>query len=56
MELWIYIYGLFIIIWTVIWIVTLIKQAKESDWVWFVLTLLINVLLVPYWIYKKFIE
>lgn len=36
------------------WIITLIKQAKDGDWVWFVLTLVFPVALIIYWIVKIF--
>ena len=34
----------------VAYIYTLVKQAKEAKWVWFVLTLLFPVTMIVYWI------
>jgi len=41
------------IVYTVIWIITLVSQAKQEKWVWFVLTLLFSIVLIPYWIFGK---
>ncbi len=39
---------------TVGWVLTLIRQAKKSEWAWFVLTLLFNPTLIIYWVVKWF--
>jgi len=36
----------------VVWILTLVKQAKGSKWVWFVLTLIFPIVALVYWIVK----
>ncbi len=36
----------------VLWIITLIRQAKRGEWVWFVLTLIFNITWIIYWIYQ----
>jgi len=33
-----------------VYVFTLVKQAKAKQWMWFVLTLLFNVVLFVYWI------
>lgn len=38
------------IVWLVIWVLTLIHQAKNKKWAWFVLTLLLQFVAVIYWI------
>ena len=45
--------GIYLIIavaWIVVWILTLIHQAKRKRWVWFIITILINAILIIYWI------
>ena len=39
-----------IIAWLVIWICTIVYQAKRSQWVWMVFTLIFNITLIIYWI------
>jgi TctA family transporter len=34
----------------ILWILTLVYQARRNQWVWFVLTLLISPLWILYWI------
>jgi hypothetical protein len=41
---------MFLLIWFVIWIITLVYQAKRNQWGWFVLTLIFNIALLIYWI------
>lgn len=41
-----------ILLLSVIYIYTLIKQAKDSEWVWFVFTIIFSIILIPYWIVK----
>ncbi len=41
---------LVLITWVVIWIFTLVYQGERNQWVWFVLTLIFNIVLLIYWI------
>jgi phage shock protein PspC (stress-responsive transcriptional regulator) len=41
---------LVLITWVVIWIFTLVYQGERKQWVWFVLTLIFNIVLLIYWI------
>lgn len=34
----------------ILWISTLVYQAKRNQWVWFVLTLLFGIVMLIYWI------
>ena len=36
----------------ILYIVTLIRQARKKEWEWFVITLLISPTMFVYWIYK----
>ena len=38
------------LVWFVIWVLTLIYQAKRSQWAFFILTLIFNIVLIIYWI------
>jgi len=38
------------IAWAVIWIATIIHQAKRKRWVWMVLTIIFNITVLVYWI------
>jgi Na+/phosphate symporter len=44
----------FLLVWLIIWIMTLIYQGKRNQWVWFVLTLIFNIVLLIYWIVWTF--
>jgi hypothetical protein len=44
-------YILMWIILTIFIIYTLVRQAKNKQWVWFVLTLLLPIVWLIYWIY-----
>jgi Kef-type K+ transport system membrane component KefB len=39
-----------LIVWIILYIVTLVYQAKRNQWGWFVLTLIFNIVLLIYWI------
>jgi len=38
------------LIYLIFWIVTLVNQAKKGNWIWFVITLLVPIALIIYWI------
>lgn len=38
------------LIYLIIWMVTLVNQAKKGNWIYFVITLLIPITLIIYWI------
>ncbi len=37
---------------SLVWVVTLIQQAKDADWIWFVITLVLPIALIFYWIVR----
>jgi cobalamin synthase len=39
-----------LIAWVLIYIATLVYQAKRRQWGWFILTLIFNIVLLIYWI------
>lgn len=41
---------LFLIAYLIVGIFTLIYQGKRNQWVWFILTLIFNIVLLIYWI------
>ena len=40
----------------VAWILTLVRQAKKAQWLWFVLTIIFPIVLVFYWISRIFVR
>lgn len=43
-------YAVLSIIGLIIWILTLVHQAKRKRWIFFILTLLFNIVLIVYWL------
>ena len=41
---------IFVIIALILWICTLVYQAKRNQWIWFVLSLIISPVWILYWI------
>ena len=54
----VFFYLVLAIIWLLVWIFTLIHQARRERWVWFVVTLIFNLTIIVYWfvwmVSKKF--
>lgn len=48
------IYLFFTFVYIALFVMTLVKQAKAKEWVWFVLSLLINPVWIIYWIVRFF--
>lgn len=52
--------GLLVAIWIVkllilvLYVATLVRQARKNQWIWFVITLLVSPLFVLYWICRLF--
>lgn len=47
---WLIILGISMLLFLVLYITTLVYQAKRSQWVWFILTLLFGIVTIIYWI------
>ena len=46
--------GILALAYLVAWIITLVIQAQKKEYIWFILTILINPVMIIYWIVKIF--
>jgi hypothetical protein len=44
------IFGILGLVYFIIYIATLVNQAKKGNWIWFVITLLVPIVLIIYWV------